>query len=114
MKNRQSQIQKQVERTLGCFETAQRLQPDPWFASRVRNRIAGQAPAKNASRWPLIASWPVASALLTLILVANLASMAMLSQQENSQGASPADDLSSLASDYGYVAGETNYYLSSD
>ena len=114
MKNRQSQIQKQVERTLGCFETAERLQPDPWFASRVRNRIIGQASEKNASRWPLVGAWPIASALLTLVLIANLASMALLSQQKNSQGASPVDDLSSLASDYGYVAGETNYYLSSD
>ncbi len=114
MKNRQNQIQKEVEGTLGCFETAERLQPDPWFASRVRNRIAGRAPTNNASRWPLIGTWPVASALLTLILVANLASMAVLSQQKNSQGASPSDDLSRLASDYGYGAGETNYYLSSD
>ena len=114
MKKRQNQIQKQVERTLGCFETAERLQPDPRFASRVRNRIAGQAPTNNASRWPLIGTWPVASALLTLILVANLASMAVLSQHKNTQGGSPTDDLSSLASDYGYAAGETWYYLSSD
>ena len=54
------------------------------------------------------------SALLALILVANLASMAMLSQQKNSQGASPTDDFSNLAVEYGYAAGETSYYLSSD
>ena len=114
MKNRQGQIQEQVERTLGCFETAERLEPDPWFASHVRSRLAGLEPRNPGLRWPLFGTWPVVSALLTLILVANLASLEVLSQQENSQESSPTDDFSSLAMEYGYAAGETRYYLSSD
>lgn len=114
MKNRPSQIQRQVERTLGCFETAERLDPDPWFASRVRSKISGREPRHLGLRWPRFATWPLGSALLALVLVANLVSMAALSQQLNTQSGSPSDDFMSLASEYGYASGETNYYLSSD
>ncbi|MCH7918712.1 MAG: hypothetical protein IIC50_12090 [Planctomycetes bacterium] len=114
MKNRRSQIQKQVERTLGCFETAERLEPDPWFASRVRSRIAGREPVSPSFRWSLTTNGPITSALLALMLVANLVSVVVLSQQRNRQGASPKDDVSSLALAYGYAARETSYYLSTD
>ena len=109
--SRKQKIEQEVEKTLQCFDQIDKIEPSPWFSTRLQARIRSLEDRTERPVLPLFTLKVLKPALLALIVFLNLVTMFVVFQRE-SASTRKSELISSFASEYAYTS--TNEILSLD
>jgi hypothetical protein len=101
MKQKNQDIEQEIEKTLACLDQAERIEPSPWFVTRLQARIHA---LEGAPERPGLSAWAhllLKPALLALMVVLNGATVFVAVQSHNSGQEGRLQNVAILASDYG-------------
>ena len=71
-------IEREIEKTLGCFDTAQRLKADPYFYTRLRARIADEEKGRRSILRGLFSPNMLRPVFLAVVVLLNLITAAII------------------------------------
>jgi hypothetical protein len=105
--NRKEKIELEVQKTLECFSHSERLKGNPFFYTRLKNRIDNSSTQKRKTiGWEF--AWGVLKPiLLLLIIVLNIFSATLFLKNRNSNYSSREQLLDALAKE---LALDSNQY----
>ena len=82
--SRKKKIEHEVEKTLQCFDSAEKLEENPFFYTRVKARIESRNNEAGKSLWQF--GWSILKpAFLVLIIVINIITVTMYFTSKQSQ-----------------------------
>lgn len=109
MTQRDHRIEHEIERTLTAFDSSTRLKASPWFAHRVRTRVAAAQDSQAPLRW--FALPRLRPALLALIVLLNLVTAVVAIQRSEHDAATRVTYIESFASEYAYTTNDMLFDL---
>jgi hypothetical protein len=93
MKDLNKNIQTEIEKTLACFDRLEKIEPNPFFFTRLETRMDEKHKPPGRFRRAFQPAWMVA------LVVINVVSMVMLFSDRTESGTTRADYLEAIASD---------------
>lgn len=82
--SRKKRIEQEVEKTIQCFESAEKLEDNPFFYTRVKARIESRKKQSRKNLWQF--SWGILKpAFFVLIVVINIVTVTIYFTSKQSQ-----------------------------
>lgn len=103
-------IEQEIERTLLCFDEAERLKADPFFYTRLQTRIKDLEERKGFSLQGLLNVKVLRPALLTLVIVMNIVTTFVVFQKVDRQTDYRDQYLTSFAEEYSLNQESNGYF----
>ncbi len=112
--DREERIKREVEKTLQCFEQAERLRGDPFFYTRLRARIDKLSGEQGGLRGWQGAWGLVRTTSLVLLVALNIVTAAFYLKTDPLEADERSQLLSAFAQEYALAQDESYSYGDSD
>ena len=106
---KKARIEEEVEKTLQCFETTEKVEPNPFFYTRLQAKIRSIEEKKESSKKSGL-SLALRPALLLCLVVINLLSAVLVFRESDSQADIREYYLTTFAEEYALKQDEQNEY----
>jgi hypothetical protein len=110
-KTKKDRIETEVEKTLACFNEAERLETDPHFSTRLMARIRDLNSRTKTVAKPVFLYRLLRPALLVLMIAINIIFSVLMFSSGRAQTEERKDAISSMASYYDFQKNDFDSFM---
>jgi hypothetical protein len=103
MTDRKDRIKREIERTLGCLEEIDTIDPSPFFYSRLAANLESHVSIENTFSARFFRLSALKPALIGGLIIINIATATLISQGTSTETISREESLTTLAEEYQLV-----------
>ena len=100
MTDKKDRITREIDRTLGCLEEIDTIDPSPFFYSRLAARLESNASIENTFSARFFSMNALKPALIGCLIIINICTAALLSQGTSTETISREESLTTLAEEF--------------
>lgn len=112
---RKERIEQEIDKTLQCFETFQKIEPNPFFYTRLQARIRSVEEQKVRSKHPIFTLSYLRPALLVFLVALNVLSAILVFRGDTTdQTDTRSQYITAFAEEYALTQEEDDLFLSNN
>ncbi len=111
---RKEHIEQEVEKTLQCFETSEKIEPNPFFYTRLHAKIRALEEKEERSRRQRFILSSLGPALLVFLVVLNVLSAILVFRESEDQSDVRSQYIAAFVEEYSLGQDDNDLFLSNN